>query len=1250
MASGEDRNTENSVVRYNTTNDPEAVHVDLQSPAKNRYKGTPLSPKQNTPIVLFERASGSWWNPTFDSKILEDQLWSCYLPQTRRRFQYALFYVVTACLAWLIFFGLSKEQNWMYFLGGTACLLSVTVLIIGFTKIPLYERFYMPISIVFVLFLMALILCPFAFKSSSDLSTIGSFSGSVEILLMIYTFIPMPLFAAVLIGIVYSIVYEILVALTITGMQEATFIIGKILLHFCIHLIGIHIFIMSQVRRRSTFWKIGQSVMSRRDLQVEKQLKEKMIHSLMPPSVAEAVMKSRDKDEDDPDDQKNRKKNKNRKQEPDKGKIRFRPFNMNQLENVSILFADIVGFTKMSSNKTAEHLVSLLNDLFGRFDKLCTNCGCEKISTLGDCYYCVSGCPEPRPDHAICCVEMGLGMIKLIKEFDEDNQEEVNMRVGVHTGTVLCGIVGTRRFKFDVWSNDVTLANTMESSGRPGTVHISEMTYKFLKDLYDVEEGEVVEDLNTNKTLIEHYDITKSSFTIRHTEDFNDIRTYFILGPKKKEGTSPEAETAQTSNSTVIPIEDGSTQEAEKAKPAADPASGGDNSVTATSNHPDREAPEINGVTPAALLGRRHSSGFFASTTSVDRIPEEGKSFNQTSLSRLFCCVDSRSSTSDHVTKPCRPSTSHLNNNVTCASKSSSQTSDGKPGNLGTVKGLHENGIGRAFSADFIMYVDDPSTTPMNETWTKMRRIRDQNDKQIIKCLQQDVTNKEFFYQPPINKCTMSFNQSVLEEDYRDHYLESQLFRDEATASPRYHSLLEIIVSLIVFTIISICCFIMFARQLPWIIVFCIALVIEILVLVQVMISQEQAEKFEKIMQLVSGWYCRNVLGALVASLPAVAVYSNLSCDVIHDQRDRDYFLCFCVIVSILHFCNFTMLSSWLKSIVAAIAGTILLILLNIELCPRQADFNLSATYNASVTPSNLTVNMPFPLGNDTDRRLFTGQSHIRYEIILDMILLLLLILFMNREFEISYRLSFYGSAQADRDQKQMHDNKDQADWLLHNIIPQHISDIVKKTSKYSKNHKDCGVIFAAIVNFNEFYDESYEGGREYLRVLNELVSDYEVLLDLPQYKDVEKIKTISSTFMAASGLNEQSRAQNEDPKAHLYALLCFAIELQNVITRFNECIFNFEFVLNIGFNYGEVTAGVIGTTKLLYDIWGDTVNIASRMYSTGMANRIQVPESTANYLGDMFEFEYRDEITVKGKGQMKTYLVVKKKDTAEWK
>ena len=85
---------------------------------------------------------------------------------------------------------------------------------------------------------------------------------------------------------------------------------------------------------------------------------------------------------------------------------------------------------------------------------------------------------------------MGLAMISAIKDFDDDRDENVNMRVGIHTGTVLCGIVGKRRFKFDVWSNDVSLANKMESTGKPGMVHVSEKTYSFLKEEYFVQEGD----------------------------------------------------------------------------------------------------------------------------------------------------------------------------------------------------------------------------------------------------------------------------------------------------------------------------------------------------------------------------------------------------------------------------------------------------------------------------------------------------------------------------------------------------------------------------------------------------------------------------------------------------------------------------------------------------------------------------------------------------------------------------------------
>lgn len=180
----------------------------------------------------------------------------------------------------------------------------------------------------------------------------------------------------------------------------------RILMQICIHLIGIHILIMTFVRMRGTFMKVGQSLLVRRQLEMEKHLKEKMIHSVMPPKVADWLMEESEREREREDSLK-------------KGSIPsnntdirslFRPFNMHSMEDVSILFADIVGFTRMSSNKTAEELVGILNDLFERFDDLCEHHGCEKISTLGDCYYCVSGCPEPRSDHAKCCIEMGLGM------------------------------------------------------------------------------------------------------------------------------------------------------------------------------------------------------------------------------------------------------------------------------------------------------------------------------------------------------------------------------------------------------------------------------------------------------------------------------------------------------------------------------------------------------------------------------------------------------------------------------------------------------------------------------------------------------------------------------------------------------------------------------------------------------------------------------------------------------------------------
>lgn len=215
---------------------------------------------------------------------------------------------------------------------------------------------------------------------------------------------------------------------------------------------------------------------------------------------------------------------------------------------------------------------------------------------------------------------------------------------------------------------------------------------------------------------------------------------------------------------------------------------------------------------------------------------------------------------------------------------------------------------------------------------------------------------------------------------------------------------------------------------------------------------------------------------------------------------------------------------------------------------------------------------------------------------------------------------------------------KNQADMLLHNIIPKHVAEHLKNTAKYSENHRCVAIIFASIVNFNELYDESYLGGKEYLRVLNELIGDFDELLCRPEFRCVEKIKTIGSTFMAASGLDPKCRGTGDE---HVLALMRFAVAMQRVVDDFNKDLLEFNLVLRIGFNVGEVTAGVIGTSKLHYDIWGDAVNVASRMDSTGVAGRIQVgAEVVALLAGSRWEFEARGEVYVKGKDHMEVFLV----------
>ncbi|XP_006106034.2 adenylate cyclase type 7 [Myotis lucifugus] len=220
---------------------------------------------------------------------------------------------------------------------------------------------------------------------------------------------------------------------------------------------------------------------------------------------------------------------------------------------------------------------------------------------------------------------------------------------------------------------------------------------------------------------------------------------------------------------------------------------------------------------------------------------------------------------------------------------------------------------------------------------------------------------------------------------------------------------------------------------------------------------------------------------------------------------------------------------------------------------------------------------------------------------------------------------------------------------LLENVLPAHVAAhfIGDKLNEdwYHQSYDCVCVMFASVPEFKVFYTECdvNKEGLECLRLLNEIIADFDELLLKPKFSSVEKIKTIGSTYMAAAGLSVPSGHENQDLErqhAHIGIMVEFSMALMSKLDGINRHSFN-AFRLRVGINHGPVIAGVIGARKPQYDIWGNTVNVASRMETTGELGKIQVTEETSSILQGLgYSCECRGLINVKGKGELRTYFV----------
>jgi class 3 adenylate cyclase len=160
-------------------------------------------------------------------------------------------------------------------------------------------------------------------------------------------------------------------------------------------------------------------------------------------------------------------------------------------EEVTVLFADVVGFTPFAARESPARVVAVLNDLFSRFDALAERYGLEKIKTIGDAYMVVAGVPEPRADHAAVILDMALAMLAAAETTETAPGVPLRLRIGIASGPAVAGVIGTRKFSYDLWGDTVNVASRLESSGVPGTIQVSASTWQLCGHRYPFQPRDV---------------------------------------------------------------------------------------------------------------------------------------------------------------------------------------------------------------------------------------------------------------------------------------------------------------------------------------------------------------------------------------------------------------------------------------------------------------------------------------------------------------------------------------------------------------------------------------------------------------------------------------------------------------------------------------------------------------------------------------------------------------------------------------
>ncbi|XP_077572828.1 adenylate cyclase type 1 isoform X3 [Stigmatopora nigra] len=892
-------------------------------------------------------------------------------------------------------------------------------------------------------FTFALLCCPFplALGTSDAVGAPAPEQGVWQLMLvtlMAYMLLPVRTLLAVLFGVMLAASHFIVISTSITRKTQELWrpMAANAVLFSSVNMLGVFVRVLTERTQRKVFLQARNYIEERLRLEDENEKQERLLMSLLPRNVAMEMKEDFLKPPE---------------------RI-FHKIYIQRHDNVSILFADIVGFTSLASQCTAQELVKLLNELFGKFDELATENHCRRIKILGDCYYCVSGLTQPKAAHAHCCVEMGLDMIDTIAK-----------------------------------------------------VHITRTTLECLNGDYEVEPG---------------FGHKRHAYLQKH-----HIETFFIV-PSHRRKIFPGLILSDI-------------------KPAK----------------------KMKFKTVCYLLVQlMHCRKMFKA-----EIP----------FSNVMTCED------DDKRRALRTASEKLRNR-TSFSASSIQPSPGSRVN---------RYIGR-----------------------------------LIEARQTESGTSD------LNYLTLFFRNRDRERMY------NQMFDEHFTGA--------VVVSLILAGFFGIIYLLMMPKGIlvQLLLVLCVCLHVACVMYLHLTSVQCQPGcltiQIRTVVCVFLVLFSYSVTQAcMVGCIPWGRV--QIQCNNSVQDSSADMF--------VLDPPNSTAADraglNVAYALLSCLAGTL-------SIVPYLRVSSLAKNLLLLLLSITYTVIMET---NGYRQAIGGGALHTQgYDPVFAVLLFSGALALHSRHLDLKLRLDYLWATQAEEERDDMEKVKLDNKRILFNLLPAHVAQHFlmsnpRNMDLYYQSYSQVGVLFASIANFNDFYIEldGNNMGVECLRLLNEIIADFDELMDKECYRDIEKIKTIGSTYMAAVGLVPTfgTKAKNSII-SHLCTVADFAIEMFDVLDAINYQSYN-DFVLRVGhvhlcavcmfavwrgflpgINVGPVVAGVIGARRPQYDIWGNTVNVASRMESTGIQGKIQVTEDVYQVIVKHYKFVCRGQVSVKGKGQMLTYFL----------